>query len=459
MRVPSNSQKISIINFIGKDAHRHFAAEDEYFISAAAHYRILVLGGGNGGCAVSHRFRSLVPKGQLAVVEPADVSSKYAEYFQQHYYQPGFTLIGGGLKKLSQCVKPMASVLHKDNVWLKKSVAELRPKNNSVVLDDGSEIKYDLLIAALGLDIRFDMVEGLSEALHLPGICSIYRHDLAEKTYRELQTFSQGNAVFTLPNTPIKCSGAGQKICYLADEIFKKRGVRENIKLFYNTYLPDIFDVPKYAKTLNEIAKQKHIDVSLRRSLKSIDPIKKEAVFDILTEQSKPSGKTVVQRYDLLHVAPPCSPVKPIRECTELLNANGWLAADAATLQSTKFDNVFGIGDCLGTPNKKTSAAVFSQLRALDKNIPAFLSGKKLEGQCNGYSSCPLIVSFNRVVLAEFTPKGPLETLPYDQGRPLYTAYLLKRYVLPTMYWTIGINGHWLGPATVRKILHVRRSS
>lgn len=80
-----------------------------------------------------------------------------------------------------------------------------------------------------------------------------------------------------------------------------QRGVRENIKLFYNTYLPDIFDVPKYAKTLNEIAKQKHIDVSLRRSLKSIDPIKKEAVFDILTEQSKPSGKTVVQRVSDVH--------------------------------------------------------------------------------------------------------------------------------------------------------------
>ncbi|KHN81777.1 Sulfide:quinone oxidoreductase, mitochondrial [Toxocara canis] len=415
---------------------------------AAAHYRILVLGGGNGGCAASHRFRKLVPKGQLAVVEPSDV----------HYYQPGFTLVGGGLMKLRQCFKPMASVLHKDNVWLKKSVAELHPRSNSVILDDGSEIKYDLLIVALGLDLRFDMVEGLSESLKLPRICSIYRHDLADKTYRELQTFSKGNAVFTLPNTPIKCSGAGQKICYLADEIFKKRGVRERINLFYYTYLPDVFDVPKYAKPLNEIIKAKRIDLSCRRSLKSIDPLKKEAVFDILNEQSKPNGQTAVQKYDLLHVAPPCSPVKPIRQCSELLNANGWLAADAETLQSTKFDNIFGIGDCLGTPNKKTSAATFSQMRALDKNIPAFLSGKKLEGHYNGYSSCPLIVSFNRVVLAEFTPKEPLETLPYDQGRPLYTAYLLKRYVLPTMYWTIGINGHWLGPATMRKVLRLGRS-
>uniref|UniRef100_A0A0M3JV37 Sulfide:quinone oxidoreductase, mitochondrial n=1 Tax=Anisakis simplex TaxID=6269 RepID=A0A0M3JV37_ANISI len=421
----------------------------------------LVLGGGNGGCAASHRFRKLAPNGRLAVVEPAD----------QHYYQPGFTLIGGGLKKLSDCVKPMASVLHKENVWIKKRVAELQPKNNAVILEmvqftdcedlndysDGSEIKYDLLIVALGLETRFDMVEGLTEALKLPRICSIYEPNLAVKTFNELQAFEKGNAVFTMPNTPVKCSGAGQKICYLADEIFKKRGVRDDINLFYNTYLPDVFDVPKYAKPLNEIIKQKRIDLHLRRSLKKVNVIKKEAVFDLLDDKAKPTGATAVQKYDFLHVVPPCSPVKPIRECAQILNENGWLAADAATLQSTKFANIFGIGDCLGTPNKKTAAAAFSQLRALDTNIPAFLNGKPLTGRYNCYSSCPLIVSFNRVVLAEFTPDHPLETLPYDQGRPLYTAYLLKRYILPFMYWTVGLNGHWLGPAAMRKILHFGR--
>lgn len=42
-------------------------------ISAAAHYRILVIGGGAGGCAASHRFRKLAPRKQLAVIEPNEV--------------------------------------------------------------------------------------------------------------------------------------------------------------------------------------------------------------------------------------------------------------------------------------------------------------------------------------------------------------------------------------------------
>ncbi|VDK57266.1 unnamed protein product [Gongylonema pulchrum] len=75
--------------------------------------------------------------------------------------------------------------------------------------------------------------------------------------------------------------------------------------------------------------------------------------------------------------------------------------------------------------------------------------------QYNGYSSCPLVVSFNRVVLAEFTPEGPLETMPLDQSKPRYISFLLKRYVMPFIYWNFAVKGNWLGPTTVRRILHL----
>lgn len=411
--------------------------------SASAQFRIVVLGGGTGGCSAANRFRKLVNRGQLAVVEPSD----------KHYYQGGFTLVGGGLKSMSECVRPMKSVIHSDNVWLKNKVAEFNPRHNSITLDDGSEVKYDLLIVALGIRLRYDLIEGAEEALDLPGICSTYRPDLAEKTIRELSKFEKGEAIFTLPNAPIKCSGAAQKICYLADEIFKKRGVRNRIKLTYNTYLNDVFDVPKYAAALNEVIKEKSIALKLRRNLKKVDMAKKEATFEILSTNAKPTGEIETQKFDLLHVAPPCSPVKAMMNCKELTNSAGFLDVNAETLQSKKFDNVFGIGDCLGTPNKKTAAAIYSQMRTLDQNVPAFLKGKKPDAHYNGYSSCPLIVSFNRAVLAEFTPEKPLETMPINQARPLYSSYIIKRYALPFIYWHFGITGRWLGPSTLRKIL------
>ncbi|VDM49520.1 unnamed protein product [Toxocara canis] len=94
-------------------------------------------------------------------------------------------------------------------------------------------------------------------------------------------------------------------------------------------------------------------------------------------------------------------------------------------------------------------------MRTINRNLPALINGKKLTGEYDGYASCPLMVSLNRVVLAEFNADGPLETLPINGAKPRYSSYLIKRYFLPFLYWNFLIKGTWLGPATFRKIFHL----
>ena len=53
-------------------------------------------------------------------------------------------------------------------------------------------------------------------------MCSNYHHDYVKKTFPAIQDFKEGNALFTFPNTPIKCAGAPQKIMYIADYHFRK---------------------------------------------------------------------------------------------------------------------------------------------------------------------------------------------------------------------------------------------
>lgn len=84
-----------------------------------------------------------------------------------------------------------------------------------------------------------------------------------------------------------------------------------------------------------------------------------------------------------------------------------------------------------------------------------FHNWNKISFQYNGYSSCPFLVSRRSVVFAEFTPEGPYETFPFNQAKPMYISYLMKRHILPFIYWNFGLNGHWLGPAKVRKLLHL----
>ncbi|VDN04801.1 unnamed protein product [Thelazia callipaeda] len=418
------------------------------FFLVASSYKIIIIGGGTGGCSLSHRFHKLVPKGQIAVIEPS----------QEHHYQPGYTLVGGNLYTLPQCIKPMKAVLHRDNVWINQSVAKINANDNFITLNDGTKISYELLLVAAGIELRFDMIGNLAQAMFDPNICSIYRADLAQKTQKVLQLFDRGEAIFTLPNTPVKCTGAAQKICYLADEIFRQRGVRDQIHLTFNTPLSDIFDVPKYARVLNEIVKNKSIELKLFRNLKSVDITKREATFEVIGTDAKPTGQIEVQKFDLLHVTPPCLPPQVLRNSPDITNAANFLDVNPKSLQHVKYANIFGIGDCIGSPNKKTAAALFTQMRTLSKNIPRFLEKKPILETYDCYSSCPIIVSFRHVVLAEFTPKGPLETLPINQAKPRFISFLMKRYLLPWIYWTLGIKGHWLGPTVIRKIIHLGAS-
>lgn len=66
-------------------------------------------------------------------------------------------------------------------------------------------------------------VEGLVDALNNdPTVCTNYRREYVTKTYPAIQNFTGGQAIFTFPNTPIKCAGAPQKIMYIAEEYWRK---------------------------------------------------------------------------------------------------------------------------------------------------------------------------------------------------------------------------------------------
>lgn len=65
-------------------------------------------------------------------------------------------------------------------------------------------------------------IKGLPEGFAHPKIGSNYSFKTVEKTWKALQDFKEGNAIFTFPNTPIKCAGAPQKIMYLSEAYFRK---------------------------------------------------------------------------------------------------------------------------------------------------------------------------------------------------------------------------------------------
>ena len=143
--------------------------------------KVLVVGGGAGGAATAHNFSRLLGEGQVTVIEPS----------QTHYYQPLWTLVGGGLKPLAKSAKPMKDVLPKNATWIQDAVTNFFPEENKVTTKQGREIGYDYMVMAMGLVNRYELVDGLEEALNslYSGVCSNYSHLYVEKTFQELNKF------------------------------------------------------------------------------------------------------------------------------------------------------------------------------------------------------------------------------------------------------------------------------
>ncbi|CAD6196947.1 unnamed protein product [Caenorhabditis auriculariae] len=409
----------------------------------ARHFKLAVVGGGAAGCGISSKFARSLPKGAVAVIESQE----------KHYYQPGFTLVGGGLMKLEDTIRKEETLLHKNCTWIKDSAQKLLPEKNKVELRSGEEITYDFLVVATGIQPRFDLIKGCPEALETPGVCSNYSPRFAEKNFREAQQFQSGNAIFTFPNGPTKCAGAAQKACYLVEDIIRKRGIRNKARFQYYTSLGKIFGIDKYAIELQAVAEKKGVDVLIRHNLIEVDTRRKTAIFEKLDGNAKGTGEKVEVEYSLLHISPVCLPPEVVRS-SSLADPQGFVDVDGFTLQSKKFANVFAAGDCANTPNAKTAAAVSSHLKTLHRNLQRVMDGEKPDVKYDGYASCPLVLGGGKGILAEFNSSGPLETTPLNQAKPARWAYLLKRYAMPFLYWRFLVRGWWNGPATLRKILH-----
>lgn len=412
------------------------------------HYRLVVAGGGTGGCSVAARACRAFGPGKVAVVEPA-------EY---HYYQPMWTLVGAGIKKVDQSAMPMTEVLPKQCDHHKERVTGFDPDNNTVTLSNGQKLSYDYLVIALGIQINLNKVEGLVEALKAdPMVCCNYTRGTVEKTYPALQNFKGGQAIFTFPNTPIKCAGAPQKIMYLADDYWRQHGIRDKTEILYNTSLGVIFGVKKYAARLMEIVKKKDIKVNFKRDLVAVDHTNKTATFKLLESET---GEKETIHYDFLHVSPPMSAPDALKNSTSpIVDASGFLDVNKNTLQHKKYPNIFGLGDCTNVPTSKTAAAVAAQNKILYNSLQQVIAGQTPNGQYDGYTSCPLITGYHTCILAEFDFDGqPLETFPFDQGKERRTMFHLKKDVMPNMYWRMLLRGYWGGPKPYRKLMHLGMS-
>ena len=386
------------------------------------HHQVVIIGGGNGGISVAARLARKGGQYDVAVIEPSGT----------HYYQPLWTLVGGGVVPREKSARPQADVIPDGVTWRQSSVTEILPDENQVLTTDGQRIGYEFLVVAPGIELNWGAVKGLAGNVGQAGVVSNYGYDQCERTWEAIRNFKGGTALFVMPPPPIKCAGAPQKIAYLADEAFRRQGVREQTRLIYAAGTPGIFAVKEYAESLDKVMARKGIETHYQHELVELRADAREAVFI-----DRGNDEQVVIEYDLLHVVPPQRAPAVVRE-SPLADAGGWLDVDKYSLQHPRYPNVFSLGDASGLPTSKTGAAIRKQAPVLVENLLAQLHGKSADSPASydGYTACPLVTGYGKLILAEFDyDLKPQESFPFDQTRERWSMYQFKRRVLPAMYW------------------------
>lgn len=397
--------------------------------SGSLHHRVVIVGGGSAGITVAAALLKRQPDLDVAIVDPA-------EY---HYYQPAFTLVGGGTYDLARTRRPLRQVLPRGATWLQAAVAAFQPDDDAVRLEDGRLLHYDALVVAVGIKLDWGRVEGLAEALGTRGVCSNYSPDSVAYTWECLQAFRGGNAIFTQPPPPLKCAGAPQKIAYLAADHLRRQGLKAQSTLKFYSGGGALFSVPDFVPPLERVAQDHGVEVILSHDLVAVDAERRVATF--ATNGADGESRRVEQPFDLLHVTPhQCAP-DVVRE-SPLADAAGWVEVDKATTQHVRYPNVFSLGDASSLPTSKTAAAVRKQAPVTVDNLLAWLAERPLLARYDGYTSCPLVTAYGKVMIAEFIYDGVVTpTLPLDPFKASRFYWVVKKHLLPSFYWNTMLKG------------------
>lgn len=395
-------------------------------------HQIIIIGGGSAGIATAASLLKRKPSLDIAIIEPKD----------EHFYQPGWTMVGGGIFSPEKTRRAMKDLMPKTAKWIKAAVSTFDPDNNTVTLSDGRTIGYEMLVTAPGLQLDFDKIDGLTETLGQNGVTSNYRYDLAPYTWKLVQGLKSGTAIFTQPPMPIKCAGAPQKAMYLSGDHWRRTGALDKINIKFCNTGGAIFGVKAFVPALMEYVKRYNAELNFGEQLVKVDGPNRTAWFE---KTDADGNKSQVERkFDMLHVCPPQSAPDFIK-ASPLANEAGWVDVDQHTLQHNKYPNVYGLGDAGSTPNAKTMAAARKQAPIVASNILAQMEGSNAIANYDGYGACPLTVEKGKVVLAEFGYGGKLlPSLPtwmLNGTKATRAAWFMKDSLLPNVYWNQMLKG------------------
>ena len=384
--------------------------------------RIVILGGGTGGTLTANRLRHHYwrPETKITVVDQNNT----------HVYQPGLLFVPFGLAHDDEIVRSRQRQLKKGIEFVEQGIDRVDLDRNTVVLADGSELPYDVLVVATGATLTLSETEGLSGEGWNKKVFTFYDLPGAVALARALERFERGRLVVNVVDMPIKCPVAPLEFCFLADSYFIERGIRDRVELIYATPLDAAFTKPVAAGKLKGLLAEKNIELITEFNTGEVDGASGKLIgYD---------GREVP--FDLAVVVPLHSGADYVGRSPGLGDDLNFVPTDPATLQSKARPNVFAIGDATNVPASKAGSVTHFEGEVLVQNIIAFFEGEDLDASYDGHANCFIETGFGKALLIDFNYETePLPGhFPAQVGMPLLKESRLNhlgKLMFQWFYW------------------------
>lgn len=385
-------------------------------------HRIVILGGGTGGTLSANRLRKSY--------STAEASITVVDENDDHVYQPGLLFVPFGMTRTEEIVRPRGRQLHDNIDYLTSGVDRVDLESRTVMLNDGSELGYDVVVVATGSVITPEETEGLMGEGWMEKVFTFYTAEGATALATALDGFRAGRLVVNVVEMPIKCPVAPLEFCFLADSYFRERGLRDAVDISYVTPLDAAFTKPVAAKQLGGMLADRHVELVTEFNTGEVDGAGGRLVsYD---------GREIP--FDLAVVIPVHSGAPCILRSAGLGDELGFVATDPHTLQAKSSPYVFALGDATSLPTSKAGSVTDFEGEILVRNIRSFLAGEPLDASFDGHVNCFIETGDSKAMLIDFNYEvEPLAGhFPGNIGLPLLKESRLNhlgKLMFQWVYW------------------------
>ncbi len=382
---------------------------------------ILVLGAGTGGLMTANLLdRTLDTPTTITVIDQQT----------EHYYQPSFYLLPFDHLAPAAQHEPIDSIVRSDVEFLNTTVEGITPSEQRVHTGSG-DLSYSYLVVALGHRLAPETTPGMQAGWEqTDAVYPFYAYEAALGLRERLPSFTTGQLLITVPDTPVKCPGAPLKLAMLADDWFRKRGDRDEIDIAVAGPTAVPFGASGPPARYDDVIQEEFDD-------RNIEFVPNFTVDQVDYEHNTVTGTDGRElTYDLYAPVPPQYGPKAVVDHSPLTGDGEYITVDPHTLQHDHYERVFALGDNAALPTGKSAAATRKQTHTVVDNLAAMIDDRPLSAEYDGYTACPILTKEGEAMIAEMNYEDAISA-------PVRSRFnwILDINVIPPTYWDTWLRG------------------